>query len=138
MESLHPEIGIEASFDATLNGLDVMGSDTHENPSVTDQLQGLANRINIIFIGIVSVVAYYFVILDNVPEVNYLTLVDAFVIATFLILAAGVILSLVMETLPQSRDVALGLKVDRICRWAFPLAYALIAAVLGSIFLYIL
>ncbi len=100
--------------------------------------EGLANRINITFIGIVSVVAYYFVILDNVPEVNYLTLVDAFVISTFLILAAGVVLSVVMETLSQSRDVALGFKVDRICRWAFPLAYALISAALGSIFLYIL
>ena len=34
----------------------------------------LSNRVNITFIGILSVVAYYFVILDSVPAASYLTL----------------------------------------------------------------
>lgn len=96
--------------------------------------ESLSNRVNITFIGILSVVAYYFVILDNVPEVSYLTLVDAFIISTFLILAAGVILGVIMETLGHSGRTKLGARVDRICRWAFPTAYLFTTAALGIVF----
>jgi hypothetical protein len=94
----------------------------------------LSNRINITFIGILSVVAYYFVILDSVPEVSYLTLIDAFVIATFLVLAAGVVLTVVMESSAHKHDAALRARVDRICRWAFPSAYAMSTMVLALVF----
>ena len=95
----------------------------------------LSNRVNITFIGILSVVAYYFVILDNVPEVSYLTLTDAFIISTFLILAAGVVLVVVMESVGHEKKVQLGTKVDRVCRWAFPLSYVLFSIILGTVFL---
>ena len=95
----------------------------------------LSNRVNINFIGILSVVAYYFVILENVPEVSYLTLIDAFVISTFLILAAGVVLVVIMESLSREKKAQLGAKVDRICRWGFPLAYVLLSIILGTVFL---
>ena len=95
----------------------------------------LANRINITFIGILSVVAYYFVILNNVPEVSYLTLTDAFIISTFLILAAGVVITVVMENYTREDKPERAARVDRICRWAFPLAYFLSSALLGIIFL---
>ena len=95
----------------------------------------LANRVNITFIGILSVVAYYFVILNNVPEVSYLTLVDAFIISTFLILAAGVVVTVLMENYIGEDKQERAARVDRICRWAFPLAYFLSSAVLGIIFL---
>lgn len=95
----------------------------------------LSDRVNITFIGILSVVTYYLVILDNVPEVSYLTLVDAFIISTFMILAAGVVLIVVMELLSRKKNEALRLKVDSICRWAFPLSYALFSIVLGTVFL---
>ncbi len=94
--------------------------------------ESLSNRINITFIGILSVVAYYFVILDNVPEVSYLTLIDAFIISTFLILSAGVVVVVYIEKLVDEERVSI---IDRRCRWAFPLAYALTAFVLGGFFL---
>ena len=92
----------------------------------------LSNRINITFIGILSVVAYYFVIIDSVPEVSYLTLIDAFIIATFLILAAGVLVVVYQERHPDEARVA---AIDQRCRWLFPLSYALVAIVLGAGFL---
>ena len=96
--------------------------------------ESVSSRVNITFIGILSVVAYYFVILDNIPEVSYLTLIDAFIISTFMILSAGVVLSVVMETLGHKNKVHLARRVDRICRWAFPLGYFITASVLGVIF----
>jgi hypothetical protein len=95
----------------------------------------LANRVNITFVGILSVVAYYFVILNNVPEVSYLTLVDAFIISTFIILAGGVVVAVVMENYTGEDGQERAARVDRICRWAFPLAYFLSSALLGIMFL---
>lgn len=95
----------------------------------------LSSRVNINFIGILSVVAYYFVILENVPEASYLTLIDAFIISTFLILAAGVVVVVLVESFGPVRKAELAPRVDRICRWAFPLSYVVFAVVLGMIFL---
>lgn len=95
----------------------------------------LANRVNITFIGILSVVAYYFVILGNVPEVSYLTLIDAFILATFGILSAGVVLVVVVEQIDTEDKAERVRKIDRICRWAFPLAYVLTVILLGIVFL---
>ncbi len=95
----------------------------------------LANRVNISFIGILSVVAYYFVILNNVPEVSYLTFIDAFIISTFLILAAGVVVTVLVENYDREDKVQWAARVDRLCRWAFPLAYLSSSALLGIVFL---
>ncbi|MDJ0850434.1 MAG: hypothetical protein QNK04_18845 [Myxococcota bacterium] len=86
----------------------------------------LTERINITFIGILSVVAYYFVVLDSVPEIAYLTLMDGFLLATFLLLAAGTIVNVVVDRLDRSERGTTGDRLDRACRWAFPLGYALI------------
>ena len=40
--------------------------------------ESIASRVNISLVGILSVVAYYFVVLDNVPAIPYLTMMDAF------------------------------------------------------------
>lgn len=96
--------------------------------------ESIANRVNVTFIGILSVVAYYFVILDNVPEVSYLTLIDAFIISTFMILSAGVVILVVVDSLFDEHKAHLAERVDRICRWAFPLAYVLTTALLAIFF----
>ena len=89
--------------------------------------QSVTDRINISFIGILSVVAYYFVIQDEVPEISYLTFIDVFVLESFLILAASVIITLIIGKLDQAGKVALGDKLDRISRWAFPASYITLA-----------
>ena len=59
---------------------------------------------------------------------------DGFILATFLILAAGVVLAVVMEDIAREKRRLLGLQIDRICRWAFPLTYAITTVVLSSLF----
>ena len=61
------------------------------------------------------------------PKIDYLTLIDGFIITTFLILAAGVVLTVVMGRLEQRGQQEIGRRVDRICRWAFPAAYAAVS-----------
>lgn len=97
--------------------------------------ESLSDRINITFIGILSVVAYYFVILANVPETDYLTFVDAFVTATFLILAAAVVMVVILESVSRSGRPELGASIDRMSRWGFPTAYVFTTVVLALVFL---
>ncbi len=96
--------------------------------------ESISNRINISFIGILSVVAYYFVILESVPKVSYLTLIDAFMITTFFILAAGAVINIVVDKLNRHGREALGDEVDRVCRWAFPSSYAAVTLLLIVVF----
>ena len=97
--------------------------------------EALADRINISFIGILSIVAYYFVILEQVPEISYLTLIDAFILATFLNLAATVVVSFAVERCNRTGREALGNKLDQTCRWAFPTGYAVTILIMALIFL---
>ncbi len=94
----------------------------------------VTERINISFIGILSVVAYYLVIQDDIPEINYLTLIDVFFILTFFILAASVMESIVVEKYNQRGMEATGDKVDKISRWAFPLLFFAGSIVVAIIF----
>lgn len=96
--------------------------------------EGLSDRINIQFIGILSVVAYYFVVKDSAPEIAYLTLMDAFILTSFLLPAAGVVVSLGVDKLNRRGRAKLGDRVDRVCRWAFPIGYVVITLALALAF----
>ncbi len=85
--------------------------------------EATSDRINVSFIGILSVVAYYFVIQDSIPSISYITLIDCFIIVTFFSLAATVIISIVVDKLNKSGREQMGDNIDRISRWAFPSLY---------------
>ena len=96
----------------------------------------VSNRINISFIGILSVVAYYFVIQNNIPNISYLTLIDVFIITTFFFLAASVIVSLMVDKLNRAGKSQRGDNIDAFSRWIFPASY-LIISVLIVVFFFI-
>ena len=96
--------------------------------------EATSNRVNISLVGILSVVAYYFVVLDSVPKIPYLTMMDAFMIATFLILASTVVVSIVVDKLNRAGRKSTGDRVDRVSRWAFPLGYTLV--IVGIVIVY--
>jgi len=96
--------------------------------------ESVTDRVNISFIGILSVVAYYLVVQDSVPEIPYLTMVDAFMMATFLILAATVMISIVVDKFNRAGRKADGDRLDRICRWVFPLGYVFVTGLIALAF----
>ena len=97
--------------------------------------ESVSDRINFTLIGILSVVAYYLVIKDTVPKIPYLTLMDVFMISTFLILAASVIISIVVDKLNRAGRKVVGDRLDRTCRWVFPIGYTVTIALITTIFL---
>lgn len=96
--------------------------------------EATSDRINVSFIGILSVVAYYFVIQDSIPSISYITLIDCFIILTFVILAATVIISIVVDKLNKSDREHVGDRIDRISRWAFPSFYFSMSLLITLVF----
>jgi len=97
--------------------------------------ESLSNRVNISLVGILSVVAYYFVVLDRIPGIPYLTMMDAFIITTFMMLAATVVISFVVDRLNRRGYEKIGDKLDYVCRWAFPLGYMSVIGVIALVYM---
>jgi len=85
--------------------------------------ESLGDRMDISFIGILSVVAYQLVVNDAMPAIPYFTLMNGFLLSTYLVLAAGVVLNIVVSKLDQSGRRELGDRLDRTCRWAVPAGF---------------
>lgn len=83
----------------------------------------LGDRINLTFIGILTVVAYQMVIGEILPRISYFTLMNAFLNFSFLLMCATVIINLRVSFLDRMGKSAEGDQLDRRCRWAFPLTY---------------
>lgn len=83
----------------------------------------LGDRINVSFIGILTAVAYQLVMNDQLPRISYVTLMHGFLNISFLTVSATVVISLVVGNLDQRGKAELGDRIDRRCRWIFPLVY---------------
>ena len=90
--------------------------------------EDVADRLNISFIGVLTIVAYQFVVIDNMPRMAYLTFTDSLLLISFLITSATIPQSLLLRRLIRKGRKAAADRIDRACRWAFPLGYALTTA----------
>jgi hypothetical protein len=83
----------------------------------------LGDRISVSFIGILTGVTYQLVMSDQLPRISYFTLMHGFLSLSFLTMSTTVVINLVVEALDQHGKGELGDRIDRRCRWGFPLAY---------------
>jgi hypothetical protein len=95
----------------------------------------LGDRMDISFIGILTIVAYQITISGLMPKIAYTTVLGAYLIISFLMMCASVIVNLAVDRIDQKGHFALGDRVDLHCRWVFPLTYLLLLLfVCGRIF----
>ncbi len=83
----------------------------------------LGDRLSVSFIGILTGVAYFLVTSDQLPRISYITLIHGFLNLSFLIMCATVVINLVVGALDKRGKSEQGDRIDRVCRWAFPLVY---------------
>jgi len=83
----------------------------------------LGDRLSISFIGILTVVSYQILLGETLPRIAYFTLTNGFMNASFLIMCISVVVNLRVGNLDRRGLVAEGDRLDRLCRWIFPLAY---------------
>lgn len=81
------------------------------------------DRISVSFIGILTGVAYQIVMSDHMPRIAYFTLMHAFLNISFLTMCATVLVNLVVGGLGKQGREAAADRLDRRCRWLFPLCY---------------
>ncbi len=97
--------------------------------------ESLGDRMDISFTGLLSVVAYQIIVSDRMPGIAYFTLMTGFLYSTYLVLAVGVVMNLVVSKLDRSGREELGNLVDRRCRWAVPAGFVAVNLLSASYFL---
>ncbi len=82
----------------------------------------LGRRAGISSSGILTVIAYQFVTTSTLPRVSYLTVADRVMTVSIITIAATMVVSVFVDRIDFENQAA-KLRVDRACRWIFPLAY---------------
>ena len=99
------------------------------------RLNLLSLRLNISFIGILTIVAYQFLIDGAMPRISYFTFTDALLLSSFVIMAATIFQSLFVFDLVKRGKQSTAHRVDTVSRWAFPAIYLL--TIIGSFLYYV-
>ena len=100
-------------------------------------IESLADRLNISFIGILTIVAYQFLIIDNMPRISYLTFTDALLLLSFIIMSATIPESLYIHSLVRRGKQRKAQRIDRAARWAFPLVYIVVVGINYIVYIYL-
>ena len=97
----------------------------------------LGDRISISFVGILTAVAYQIVVGDILPQIAYITWIDAFLNFSFWLMCCTVVVNLVVGDADKQGNTARGDLVDQRCRWIFPIVYfGFLAASLAITFVF--
>jgi hypothetical protein len=94
----------------------------------------LVDRMSISMTGILTIVAYQFIISDILPRVSYFTFMDTFLSISFLIMLLSVFENIIVNNLDLVEESAQAKKVDMVCRIAFPVLYFVSLIALTLIF----
>ncbi len=87
------------------------------------EVDNLSDRLNVAFIGILTIVAYQFLIEGSMPRISYFTFTDTVLLYSFLVMCLSVLESLALTSLCKAGHKATAERVDHVARWAFPLIY---------------
>lgn len=93
----------------------------------------VGDRMDISFIGILTVVAYQIMFSESLPKISYITVLMSFMIISFLMMCATVAVNLLVAALDNRGRHATGDRVDRLCRVLFPLSYLILTLSIGSL-----
>lgn len=83
--------------------------------------ESLGDRMGISFTGLLTVVAYQFLVSGQLPTIAYFTLMDGFVYSTYAFIAGTIVVNLRVDHLNRSGREDVGDRLDERCRWIFPL-----------------
>ncbi|AXA33336.1 ligand-gated ion channel [Francisella adeliensis] len=92
--------------------------------------EALSDRLNISFIGILSVIAYQFLVEGDMPRIDYFTFVDGFLLISFAILFSTIVESLGVYWLVKLNKDKAARNLDIFFRIIFPIIYVLLILLL--------
>lgn len=74
--------------------------------------------------SMLTLIAFQFAMASILPRLSYFTELDAFIAASTVLVFLALVQALTTSYLVSVERKELALRLDRICRWAFPLAFA--------------
>ncbi|MBC2594657.1 hypothetical protein H5P28_10335 [Ruficoccus amylovorans] len=87
------------------------------------EADNLSDRLNVAFIGILTIVAYQFLIDGSMPRIDYFTFTDAVLLYSFVVMCLAIFESLLLYSLCKNGHRPLADKLDHVFRWFFPIVY---------------
>ncbi|CAA0100945.1 Proton-gated ion channel [Halioglobus japonicus] len=86
-------------------------------------IENLADRLNVAFIGILTIVAYQFLIDGSMPRISYFTFTDAVLLYSFIVMCLCIYESLLVNSLWKRGHRNAAKRIDTAAHWAFPVVY---------------
>jgi len=80
--------------------------------------------------SLLTIVAFHFLIRNQLPEVGYLTRADILIIGSYLMIFLSLVESVLVYTLSRKGHKKYPQQIDRLCRVIFPSSYAILVCVL--------
>jgi hypothetical protein len=100
------------------------------------EARDLSNQVQIAITTILTVIAFAFAISSTMPRVPYLTYIDAFFLACYVFVFVAIVELMVVHLSHRGeRSTDLGIRVQRIARWAVPTAFVVTNLILIEHFL---
>ena len=87
------------------------------------EVDDLSERLNLAFIGVLTIVAYQFLIDGTMPRISYFTFTDAVLLYSFVIMCVAIFESLAVYSMYRAGHKPMAERVDLIAQWVFPIVY---------------
>lgn len=97
--------------------------------------ESLSSRLGVGFTGVLTVVAYQFIATGSLPKVPYITLMDAYIAFSFVVMVATIFQSIWVSGYNKDGKQEAALRIDKISRYIFPLIYIIGIGVLTILFM---
>ncbi len=86
----------------------------------------IGNRLDILFIGLLTIVAYQYVATESLPSVSYFTLINGFVYVGYLTIVASIVSNIWLYNLNLNQAEVVAERFNLFCRWAIPSAFVVL------------
>ncbi len=83
----------------------------------------IGNRLDILFIALLTIVAYQSLAAESLPSVSYFTLINAFIYVGYLTMVASIVGNIWLYNLTKRETKTAAERFDRMCRWVIPCGF---------------
>jgi hypothetical protein len=83
----------------------------------------IGNRLDILFIGLLTIVAYQSLAAESLPSVSYFTLINGFVYVGYLTMIASIVSNVWLYNLNRLKEEAKAKRFNQMCRWVIPTGF---------------
>lgn len=85
-----------------------------------------SSQISIATTSMLTLIAYRFIVIGNLPKISYMTRMDIFVLGSSLLIFMTLFEAILTSRFVQQENEMLASKMDKFCRWMFPFLYVVV------------